>query len=135
MASVHPSLAVTIVLALIAVTVAHSPGQAASPYSWQAPDRAARVAALIPGRSVSMTPPDQFLDQLVVPSDQHLGMAEVDLGEGVSRLRQDVGLLRAVGSDGASELVANHAAAGEVNAQIEAHDGPHGDAGNQQDTG
>ena len=61
MASVHPSLAVTIVLALIAVTVAHSPGQAASPYSWQAPDRAARVAALIPGRSVSMTPPDQFL--------------------------------------------------------------------------
>ena len=61
MASVPPSLAVTIVLALTTLTAATAPGQAASPYSWQAPDRAARVAALIPGRSVSMTPPDRFL--------------------------------------------------------------------------
>jgi len=61
MASLPPSLAVIVVLALTIVATATSPGQAASPYSWQAPDRAARVAALIPGRGVPMTPPDQFL--------------------------------------------------------------------------
>ncbi len=35
--------------------------RAEQPYSWYAPDRAAKVATLIPGRKVTMPPPDVFL--------------------------------------------------------------------------
>lgn len=51
----------TALLTLIALVAASLHSLAASPYSWSSSDKAARVAGLIPGRSVRMVPPEEFL--------------------------------------------------------------------------